>query len=391
MGEKGVPGCAVVKSDLYIAPLIINLEQKKFKLDVYKSPISSNDPTFNLHSKQELNWPVGNHQIGESNNDAIAKIAKAAISSFSFKKTSNGLKISFAINARPQNANVGPHRSSGIVILELNDSFQITNIITKDLFQQNSFNDTNIKNELWNGYFSNEVIAKEGIDATLNNDYLTPFVGLGWAEVNNFASRTEDAWFVSLIQNPFDSNNSYELGPDINSQDYRIYRLNDNSYKNWGRWRWGQLGFDLLECGIPLLEYNENKTTPFDRNIFLTKNKESKAIMINQKDRGSSTANPATYSYHTSFENLTPSFNNFNRLLDQNMDNVTEQKIQDLINDANKDTFLRALNGKNIVSDATFAIRDIAFNFVSGTINFVLEMTKYFDERGIFQSGTKNI
>ncbi|MBR3832236.1 MAG: hypothetical protein IKJ72_01215, partial [Mycoplasmataceae bacterium] len=155
----------------------------------------------------------------------------------------------------------------------------------------------------------------------------------------------------------------------------------------------GQLGFDQLECGIPLLEYNENKTTPFDRNIFLTKNKESKAIMINQKDRGSSTANQATYSYHTSFENLTPSFNNFksssNKLLDQNMDNVTEQKIQDLINSTNKDTFLRALNGKNIVSDATFAIRDIVFNFVSGTINFVLDITKYFDERGIFQSGTQ--
>ncbi|MBR4025494.1 MAG: hypothetical protein IKJ03_00885, partial [Mycoplasmataceae bacterium] len=76
---------------------------------------------------------------------------------------------------------------------------------------------------------------KEGINATLDNDYLTPFVGLGWSEIENFASRTEDAWFVSLIQNPFDSNNSYELGPDINSQDYRIYRLNNNSYKNWGR------------------------------------------------------------------------------------------------------------------------------------------------------------
>ncbi|MBR2055708.1 MAG: hypothetical protein IJ970_01490, partial [Mycoplasmataceae bacterium] len=332
------------------------------------------------------------YSISDSDDDRIANIAKGAISSSSIKKTNDGFEIAFAINTRPNPNNTSPHRSSGIVVLKLNNELKITNKIEKHLFQQNSFSDNTIENELWNGYFSNEVIAASGINATLNNDYLTPFVGIGWSKV----LEPNKPWFVWLLKNPFDNSKTfYELSPNTNSNDYRIYRTkNSDFYKNWGNAQpTNQLEFGQLQCGIPLLEYNHDSTNsnqPFERSIFLTENNTSKAIMINQKDRDSSTTNQVTYSYHTRFENLTPSFTNFNQLLDPNMDNVTEQKIQDLINNTNnKDIFLRALNGKNIVSDATFAIRDIVFNFVSGTINFVLDITKYFDERGIFQSGTQ--
>ena len=386
--RKGILSTAAFEKDntLYIAPLIINFETKKFKLDVYKK-LESNE--FHSHSKRDLNWAVGDHEIGDSHNSQIAEMVKGAISSFSFKKTSNGLNISFAINSRPNGNRVGKHRSSGIVLLELNNSFEITNTYTKDLFASGSFTNTDIKNELWTGYFSNEVIAKYGIDATLNKDYLTPFIGLGWSEVEQFGNnQNQKAWFIQLIKNPFNTNNSYEIASNTNSNDFRVYRINnDDFYKNWGGWNWGQFGFEQLRSGVPILEYNasQDKDESFNRNIFLTKNKTSKAIVINQKDRGPQTDSVASYSYHTTLDRIESSYSNLK--LDKSMDNITEEKIISLV--SNKEDIVLNFIGRNIVSDATFAISNIAFNYVDGTITFNLGITKYFDEKGVFQSGTK--
>ena len=165
-----------------------------------------------------------------------------------------------------------PHRAGKLVIVEIDDTFNTNNQI-KQLFQNNQSEDNlNSREELWNGYFANEVIAKHGINVTKNNHSLTPFISIGW---NKEKLQENYPWFVSIIKNPFDSNAKYSFS-DINVEDennFRVYRVNNGDSIDTSKGIYpgrkgdapSQFGYGQFEVGIPILDYNEEKENNNDK------------------------------------------------------------------------------------------------------------------------------
>ena len=154
--------------------------------------------------------------------------------------------------------------------------------------------------EIFNGYFINDQIISKGIKSS--NSF--SFVGVG---KSSSLSSTEK--FALTIKNVF-SDRVYNVSDDLNSANWRIYKINENSksdqeniYSGWATSSSindeTSLGFNQGLVGLPILDYLKNNEDIFSKNILFTKNGSSKAIIINQKERGQNTKNKSSYGYYT--------------------------------------------------------------------------------------------
>ena len=378
---------------IYIFPLIVDFVDAKLEFGIYK--LSDNNVEF-LNDTDHIQFnnininssDIFNNKNSNSNSlfNKAADLVKGSISSSTFKIENNKLKIAFAINMSPNGTSFSPHRGGKLITLEIDNNFNISPQI-KPLFQNNQSTDNlNLKDELWHGYFANEVIIKHGINSTINNNDLTPFIGMGLTEAK--LNPTNRPWFVSVIKNPFKSVANYSFS-DTNVDDndnVRVYRVNNGNsidtskgiYSGNGSHTGGQFSFGQFQVGIPILDYNEEtgNNNVFERNILFTWNKKQEAIIINQKDHQSNVNALPTYGYHTRLKNTNPSYselgltNNF-KLINNKQDIANRIKEKLLIN-----------NIKN--SEITF--EKLFFDYENGQIQFKFRINKYFDQTGQLKS-----
>ncbi|MBR3832177.1 MAG: hypothetical protein IKJ72_00905, partial [Mycoplasmataceae bacterium] len=378
---------------VYSLPLIIDFDDKKLELGLYRVQKDYDDRPYPLGiEKSSRNWVYNvlitrnhiqlneieiNEQIFSSSSNEkdyqkAADLAKGSISSYSFKITNDGkLKVCFVINISPNGTNFSPHRGAKFVLIEIDKNKDITYSI-KNLFSNN--HDLLSEDELWHGYFVNDVITKHGINSTLNNENLTPFVGVGWSQ-----KRLGDSypWFVWLVKNPFSKSNDYNFNPHTNSNDFRVYcvngGINNNQVYPGSINSHSQYGLSQFNVGFPILEYDENKNdSSFNRNILFTWNNQQKAIVINQKNYKSFQA--PTLGYYTrlkvnknsfSYSDLGLSSNDFSRLTKDDIKNRIKNNL--LLNN---------------ISNSIHTFDKLFFDYENGQIIFTLKINNYFNQQG---------
>ncbi|MBR2022141.1 MAG: hypothetical protein IJ997_00465, partial [Mycoplasmataceae bacterium] len=294
-----------IENQVYMIPLIIDFVDNKLELGIYKLTNNGSFEFVHLENIEHIKFEGINVDENifnnkDSSNTLLAKTNKAAdlvkgsISSSTFKIENNKLKIAFAINMSPNGTRTSPHRGGKLITLEIGNNFNIISQQIKQLFQNNQSNDNlGSKEELWHGYFANEVIAKHGINVTKTNNSLTPFISIGWNQQK--LQPEKYPWIVSIIKNPFDSAANYNFN-ETNVEDknnFRVYRVNGNTidtskgiYSGNGNHNGDQFGYQQFGVGIPILDYNDGteNNNVFERNILFTWNKKQEAIIINQKD-----------------------------------------------------------------------------------------------------------
>ncbi|MBR3259531.1 MAG: hypothetical protein IKG09_02100, partial [Mycoplasmataceae bacterium] len=350
--------------------------QIKLKIGFYKE----SNKSFSISSNSFVNNDI-NFNFDDENKNAL--IAKSSINSVGFLKRNSELKIAFSINVNNgDNLNM-PHRKSAIIIANItsigNDP-RLSSFSKKSLFKSNSYDNESFETELWNGYFSNEAIAKHGLNITSNNP--TPFVGLSYHKMDDDASD----WILSIIKNPFDDNLNYEATDSLDNSAWRIYRVNgkddSKAYKDWSTSTFSdnkQLNFNQGTKGFPILQYNDEKENDvFSRNILFTKNGAAKAIVINQKDRGQSTKNLPSYAYYTRLKNDSKSFSYSELGLSSN--DFTKLNKEDI-----KTRIQNNLLINNISKSSNYNFEKLIFDYENGQIIFTLKINNYFNQQGQFK------
>ena len=363
---------------LSLVPLFIEKEsgQSKLKIGFYKESNNSFTGSF-TNNVDNINF-----NFDDENKNAL--IAKSSINSIGFSKKNTELKIAFSINVNNGNNFNIPHRKSAIIIATItsigNSPGLSPSFIKKSLFKSNSYSNENIETELWNGYFSNEVITKHGLNVTSSNP--TSFVGLSYHKSDNISD-----WILSVIKDPFDNNSNYEATNDLDNSSWRIYRVNGSddskAYKDWSTSTFSdsldsnkQLNFNQGTKGIPLLEYNDEKENNdvFNRNILFTKNGAAKAIVINQKDRGQSTKNLPSYAYWTRLKNDSKSFSYTE--LGINSNDFTKLNKEDIKTRIQNNLLI------NNIKNSTITFEKLFFDYENGQIIFTLKVNNYFNQQG---------
>ncbi|MBR2999006.1 MAG: hypothetical protein IKF44_01280, partial [Mycoplasmataceae bacterium] len=393
--KKTILSIAAFEKDniVYSLPLIIDFNDKKLELGLYRVQKDYDVRPYSLSIEKsssrgdynvlitrnhiqlneiEINEQIFSSSSNEKDYQKAADLAKGSISSYSFKITNDGkLKVCFVINISPNGTNFSPHRGAKFVLIEIDKNKDIKYSI-KNLFSNN--HDLSSEDELWHGYFVNDVITKHGINSTLNNENLTPFVGVGWSQ-----KRLGDSypWFVWLVKNPFSKSNDYDFNPYTNSNDFRVYcvngGINNNQIYPGSINSHSQYGLSQFNVGFPILEYDENKNdSSFNRNILFTWNNQQKAIVINQKNYKSFQA--PTLGYYTrlkvnknsfSYSDLGLSSNDFSRLTKDDIKNRIKNNL--LLNN---------------ISNSIHTFDKLFFDYENGQIIFTLKINNYFNAQG---------
>ena len=268
-----------------------------------------------------------------------------------------------------------------------NSFFFTGNIITAETLKGLSLNYNSEKTfgnntEIFNGYFINEQIISKGIKSS--NSF--SFVGVG---KSSSLSSTEK--FALTIKNVF-SNSVYNVSDDLDSANWRIYKINENSKSDqeniYSGWTTSSstndetgLGFNQGLLGLPILDYLQNNEDIFSKNILFTKNGSSKAIIINQKERDQNTKNKSSYGYYTRISSEV--FNSTDLFSSNKIKDVNKEVIKSVIKTKLKDFILNKTSALELelVDDDSLKI-----HYNEGILEFSFSLKNFFDEKGHFNS-----